>query len=174
MPHATHHTQWSSGEQPSCLLDDAPWQALLALLPAERFEQARLQKAFVRARGLRHPADLLRGILASVFCLNSFRVLGSWARSIGLCGNGCRSWAKRTRQAACWLLWLLQELLPPHGSEGEGTRASAFAGRIHLVDAPHLRTWKRNGESRRLHMSYDLLGKRLEQVLLTDHHVGEG
>src|SRR5579885_2194185 len=149
MPHATHHTQWSSGEQPSCLLDDAPWQALLALLPAARFEQARLQKAFVRARGLRHPADLLRG-------------------------NGCRSWAKRTRQAACWLLWLLQELLPPHGSEGEGTRASAFAGRIHLVDAPHLRTWKRNGESRRLHMSYDLLGKRLEQVLLTDHHVGEG
>src|SRR5579883_1511003 len=111
MPHATHHTQWSSGEQPSCLLDDAPWQALLALLPAARFEQARLQKAFVRARGLRHPADLLRGILASVFCLNSFRVLGSWARSIGLCGNGCRSWAKRTRQAACWLLWLLQELL---------------------------------------------------------------
>jgi len=174
MPHANHHTQLSAGEQPSCLLNDAPWQELLALLPADSFEQARLQKAFVRARGLRHPADLLRGILAYVFCLSSFRVLGSWARSMGLCGNGERSWAKRTRQAACWLLWLLQDLLEPDGNEGELTGPSAFAGRIHLVDATHLRTWKRNGESRRLHMSYDLLGKRLEQVLLTDHHVGEG
>jgi hypothetical protein len=42
------------------------------------------------------------------------------------------------------------------------------------VDATHLCTWKRNGETRRLHCSYDLFGARLEQVTLTDHHVGEG
>src|SRR5258708_10737056 len=96
--------------------------------------------------------------------------------SIGLSGNGERSWAKRTRQAANWLLWIVQTLLMPlpSGKDEALAMPSTFAGRVHLVDATHLRTWKRNGESRRLHCSYDLLGHRLEQILLTDHHVGEG
>lgn len=51
---------------------------------------------------------------------------------------------------------------------------ASFAGRVHLVDATCIRTWKRNGESRRLHCSYDLLGQRLEQVTLTDQHGAEG
>jgi len=122
---------------------------------------------------LRSAADLLRGILAYVFCLSSFRQVGSWAASIGLSANGERSWAKRTRQASGWLLWLLQALLAPTPTPGL-LGLPEFAGRIHLVDATHLRTWQRNGESRRLHVSYDLLASRIEEVLLTDHHMGEG
>lgn len=117
---------------------------------------------------------MLRGILVYVFCLGSFRQLGSWATSIGLSQSGERAWAKRTRQAASWLLWLVQTLLAPSESDQPRLGPEGFAGRIHLVDATHLRTWSRSGESRRLHSSYDLLAGRLEQVLLTDHPTGEG
>src|SRR5215467_8168691 len=99
------------GEQSLVATNEVGWQDLLALLPVEAFEQARKQHAFERARGLRHPTDLLRGILAYVFCLSSFRQLGAWSASVGLCANGERSWAKRTRQASSWLLWLVQARL---------------------------------------------------------------
>lgn len=96
--------------------------------------------------------------------------------STGLSTNGARSWAKRTRQSSSWLLSIVQTLLVSTQQEQEEAMdlPEKFKGRIHLVDATHLRTWNRSGESRRLHCSYDLLGKRLEQVVLTDHHVGEG
>jgi hypothetical protein len=157
-------------------MSDQQWHEILALLPDTISQQARTHKAFLRSTGMRCPTDLLRGILAYVFCLGSFRQVGSWASSIGLCANGARSWAKRTRQAATWLLWIVSALLMPVPvcPEEEVKTPLAFTGRIHLVDATHLRTWKRTGESRRLHCSYDLLGQRLEQVLLTDQHVGEG
>jgi hypothetical protein len=174
MPHDLYHTQCALQEQCSLFTGQDSWQDLLDLLPANAFEQARQQGAFVRARGLRHPADLLRGLLTYVFCLGSFRQLGSWATCLGLCTNGARSWAKRTRQAADWLLWLLQALLVPTSAPETLALPADFGGRIHLLDATHLRTWKRTGDSRRLHISYDLLAQRIEEVLLTDQQTGEG
>lgn len=176
MPNRTHHTQKRGQEQVPGQVTDQQWQEIVALLPQEVSQQARSHKAFVRSRGLRDPLDLLRGILAYVFCLSSFRQVSSWASSIHLSPNGARSWAKRTRQAATWLLWIVEALLlplPEHPSD-DLERPKTFVGQVHLVDATHLRTWRRTGESRRLHCSYDVFGKRLEQVVLTDHHVGEG
>lgn len=170
---AAHDTQESQPEQSLLTTSEAGWQDVLASLPAEAFEQAHKQHAFERARGLRHPADLLRGILAYVFCLSSFRQLGAWSASVGLCANGERSWAKRTRQATSWLLWLVQALLAAAPTEQALSLPTGFAGRIYLVDATHLRTWQRTGETRRLHLSYDLLGSRIHHILLTDHQVGE-
>jgi hypothetical protein len=176
MSKPTHHTQNASQTQALEPWAAEPWQEIVALLPAECSQQARTLGAFTRARGLRDPLDLLRGILAYVFCLSSFRQVGGWARSLHLSENGARSWAKRTRQAAWWLLWIVEALLQPAmDSQREALAVpAAFAGRVHLVDATCLRTWKRNGESRRLHCSYDLLGQRLEQVTLTDQHGSEG
>lgn len=169
-----HHTQKALTEQVLGQMHDAQWQEIIDLLPDDVSQQAFTHRAFLRARGLRCPLDLLRGIFASVFCFDTFREVGSWATSTGLSTNGARSWAKRTSQASDWLLWMVQALLiAPQEQEGLGLPTD-FHGQIHLVDATHLRTWKRNGESRRLHCSYDLLGKRLEEVVLTDHHVGEG
>ncbi len=176
MSKPTHDTQKAAAEQASETWAEEPWQEIVALLPAEISQQAHTLRAFRRARGLRDPLDLLRGILAYVFCLSSFRQVSGWASSRSLSSNGARSWAKRTRQAAGWLLWIVEALLQ---SEQEPRMQemhvpASFAGRIHLVDASCLRTWRRNGESRRLHCSYDLLAQRLEQVTLTDQHGSEG
>ncbi|GHO83713.1 transposase [Dictyobacter formicarum] len=169
-----HHTQKCLTEQSLGQMDDAQWQEIIALLPPDVNEQAFIHHAFTRANGLRCPTDLLRGIFAYVFCLGSFREVGTWSVSTGLSTNGARSWAKRTRQSSSWLLAIVQTLLVSTQPEEVLDLPKDFTGRIRLVDATHLRTWKRSGESRRLHCSYDLLGKRLDQVLLTDHHVGEG
>lgn len=174
MSSRSHHTQKGLTEQVLGQPNDREWQEIIDLLPADVSQQAFLHHAFSRARGLRSPLDLLRGIFASVFSFGSFREVGSWARSTGLSSNGARSWAKRTRQASDWLLWMVQTLLVETAEEEPRPWLCDFTGTIHLVDATHLRSWNRNGESRRLHCSYDLLAKRLEQVVLTDQHVGEG
>lgn len=174
MSSRTYHTQKALPEQVLGQMSDPQWQEIITLLPADASQQAFTHHAFCRANGLRCPMDLLRGILASVFCFGSYREVGAWAKSTGLSCNGARSWAKRTRQADGWLLWMVQRQLVSGQAEDAFSVPTGFRGQIHLVDATHLRTWKRNGESRRLHCSYNLLEKRLEQVVLTDHHVGEG
>lgn len=174
MSSRSHHTQKCLTEQALGQINDAGWQEILALFPAEVTEQAFIHHAFCRANGLRCPTDLLRGIFAYVFCFRSFREVAAWAVSTGLSTNGDRSWAKRTHQSSDWLLWLVQTLMGSSEPEVALELPEGFTGCIRLVDATHLRTWKRSGESRRLHCSYDLLSKRLDQVLLTDHHVGEG
>lgn len=174
MSSRTHHTQKSLTEQVLGQMSDSQWQEVIDLLPPDASQQAFTHQAFLRARGLRCPMDLLRGIFASVFCFDSFGEVGSWAASTGLSSNGARSWAQRTRQSSGWLLWMVQTLLAPTPQTEPLTVPEGFGGHIHLVDATHLRTWNRSGESRRLHCSYDLLDQRLDQILLSDHHVGEG
>jgi hypothetical protein len=177
MPRSTNHTHICDQEQTLNSITDAGWQEIVDLLPPDVITQARITKAFVRANGLHDPLDLLRGIFSYTFCMGSFREVGAWALSTELSSNGKRSWAKRTRQAADLLLWLVQTLLIPTQEQQrheEIQRPEGFSGQVHLVDATHLCTWKRTGKTRRLHCSYDLFGKRLEQVVLTDHHVGEG
>jgi len=174
MPSQPHHTQKCLTEQSLGQMNDAQWQEIIALLPPNVNEQAFIHQAFTRANGLRCPTDLLRGMFAYVFCLRSFREVEAWAVSTGLSTNGARAWAKRTHQSSDWLLSIVHTLLGSTQPEEALDLPEDFTGRIRLVDATHLRTWKRSGETRRLHCSYDLLGKRLDQVLLTDQHVGEG
>lgn len=174
MSSRSHHTQNCLTEQALGQMNDAQWQEIIALLPPDVNEQAFIHHAFTRSNGLRCPTDLLRGIFAYVFCFRSFREVAAWAVSTGLSTNGDRSWAKRTHQSSDWLLSLVQRLLESTQPEEVLDLPKAFTGRIRLVDASQLRTWKRSGEYRRLHCSYDLLSKRLDQVVLTDHHVGEG
>ncbi|GER88188.1 IS4 family transposase [Dictyobacter vulcani] len=169
-----HHTQKCLTEQALGQINDAGWQEILALLPPDVNEQAFTHQAFTRSNGLRCPTDLLRGIFAYVFCFRSFRELAAWAVSTRLSTNGDRSWAKRTHQSSDWLLSIVQTLVGSSEPEKALDLPAGFTGCIRLVDATHLRTWKRSGESRRLHCSYELLSKRLDQVVLTDHHVGEG
>ena len=169
-----HHTQKCLTEQALGQNNDATWQEIIALLPPDVAEQAFIHHAFSRSNGFRCPTDVLRGIFAYVFCLRSYRDVAAWAVSVGLSANGARAWAKRTHQSADWLLSLVQTLLGSTEPEVALDLPKDFTGRIRVVDASCLRTWKRSGESRRLHCSYELLSKRLDQVLLTDHHVGEG
>ncbi len=120
MSSKTHDKPNRCQEQVLSQASDQQWHEMLSLSPTDISQQARTHKAFLRSTGVRCPTDLLRGILAYVFCLGSFRQVGSWSSNIGLCTNGARSWAKRTRQAASWLLWIVQALLMPVPFSPEG------------------------------------------------------
>ena len=77
----------------------------------------------------------------------------AFSRARGLSEKGARSWARRTRQSSDWLLWMVQSLLVSPAEEESLDIPRSFTGEIHLLDATHLRTWKRSGDSRRLHWS---------------------
>ena len=146
---------------------DAGWNQVLACLPAELEARARQEKAFVRARCLPCAAALLRGLLAYVFGLCSFSQVGIWATISGLSrrGMGDRAWAKRMRQAQGWLWWLFTALLL---STQPQPPSRMGAGPILLVDATHLKEPGKRGKSWRIHLSYDLLAARMQEVCLSE------
>ena len=77
MPDSTHDSVSDLSAQLHALLDQGWEQDVVSQLPADYEQQARRTGAFVRARGLRCVADLLRELLAYVLCAPSFRQLGA-------------------------------------------------------------------------------------------------
>jgi hypothetical protein len=141
-------------------------------LPEGWEEQARTLKALTRARQIRHPADLLRGLLAYVLCVRSFRQLGCWSVLIDLADVSEADWRKRLGKARDWLAWMLSELLkvgacPVPWLVRKGLR------RVLLVDGTHLKCVGKDGKTWRIHTAFDLLAGRVTEAKLTDHRVGE-
>ncbi len=73
MPQQTHGTLSPLSSQLQALIQQGWEQKVLCQLPADYEQQARTTRAFVRAKGLKSVADLLRGLLAYVLCAPSFR-----------------------------------------------------------------------------------------------------
>jgi hypothetical protein len=159
-------------EQASKLVDEQWEEQVLKRLPAETQEQAFRLRAFVREREVKSVGDLLRGLLAYVLCVQSFRQLGSWAVLLGMANISDTAWRKRLKQASPWLVWLLSALLC--GPAAPVQRASPSGlGRIILVDATRLKQRGGTGDDWRVHSAYDLRESRLIQVRVTDKHIAE-
>jgi hypothetical protein len=99
-----------------------------------------------------------------------------WATVVGLGSISDRAWSKRIRHSTAWALWLLGSLVRPTSG---GRPGSAQPLRIRVVDAAMARMKSHRGCSARLHGSYDLRSydlreQRLDQVVITDEHQGEG
>jgi hypothetical protein len=159
-------------EQASKLIDKEWEEQVLTQLPAETEEQAFRLRAFVRCREIESVGDLLRGLLAYVLCVHSFRQLGSWAVLLGIANISDTAWRKRLKQANAWLLWLLAAILsgPQICSE---QRTSSGMGRIILVDGTRLKQVGGTGDDWRVHSAYDVRASRLIQVHVTDKHTAE-
>jgi Transposase DDE domain len=159
-------------EQASKLIDKEWEEQVLTQLPAETEEQAFRLRAFVRYREIESVGDLLRGLLAYVLCVHSFRQLGSWAVLLGIANISDTAWRKRLKQANAWLLWLLAAILsgPQICSE---QRTSSGMGRIILVDGTRLKQVGGTGDDWRVHSAYDVRASRLIQVHVTDKHTAE-
>jgi hypothetical protein len=108
MSHSWPHPHLDRSER-GCT--DSWTETLVTRLPTNYAQEAREKKAFQRARQIRCPADLLRGILAYVLSTYSLRALSCWAVLIDLAEMSDRAWGKRLRQAGPWLEWLLEHLL---------------------------------------------------------------
>ena len=159
-------------EQASKLINQEWEEQVLTQLPAETEEQAFHLGAFVRCREIKSVGDLLRGLLAYVLCVHSFRQLGSWAVLLGIATMSDTTWRKRLNQANAWLLWLLAALLAGPQAPRE-QRISSALGRIMLVDATRLKQVGGTGDDWRVHSAYDVRESRLIQVHMTDKHTAE-
>lgn len=166
-----HHNALPPQEQLDRLLNSQWESEVLPQLPPEVEEAAKRLKAFVRVRQVASATDLLHALLVYALCSLPWRQLGTWAVLVGL-GDLCeRAWRKRLARAAAWIAWLLGELI------GSAQRPSwlpeTLSSHIYLVDASWLRVVGGTGDDLRLHLAYDLLAGRMQQVWVTDHHRAE-
>lgn len=169
MPQALYDTHLSELSQ---VVHD-PWEHdLVARLPADFAQQAVEKQAFVRARCIQSPQDLLRGLFAYVLSACSWRALGCWAILIDLAEMSHRAWSKRLRQAGPWLQWLLSQLLVAP-SVTSLLPALASPVRVLLIDASSLKQPGGSGDDWRLHLAYDLLAGQMAEVRVTDQHGAE-
>jgi hypothetical protein len=159
-------------EQASKLIDKEWDEQVRTQLPRDAEEQAFRLRAFVRCREIESVGDLLRGLLAYVLCVHSFRQLGSWAVLLGIANISDTAWRKRLKQANAWLLWLLAAMLSGPQVSSEQTTSSGM-GRIILVDATRIKEVGGTGDDWRVHSAYDLRASCLIQVHITDQHTAE-
>lgn len=158
---------------PAESLSDSGWETeVLPRLPEGWQAQARTLKAFQRARQLRQPADLLRGLLAYVLCVRSFRHLGCWSLLMELADVSEANWRKRLGQARNWLGWMLSQQLHA-GIASVPWLVRKGLRRVLLVDGTHFKCVGKNGQTWRIHTAFDLLAGRLSEAKLSDQQVGE-
>jgi hypothetical protein len=128
-------------------------------------------KALVRIRHIRSASALLRALLCYVFCVRSLRQLGAWATLVGLATISDRAWSKRITLAQAWILWMLSEMV--HTTHDVALPRCPSA-RIRLIDASMIRSRACQGDMYDLHTSYALVERRLDQIVISDHHSSEG
>lgn len=171
MPHVEHDTVPPLSTQLQAVIQEGWESEVVSHLPNGYEQQARQMGAFVRSKGLRSVADLLRGVLAYVLCAPSFRQVGAWAVLIGLANLSHVAWHKRVRHARDFLRWLLQEqlrLLPCASARPVGVQ------RVVLIDATRLKIPGGTGDDIRVHVGYDLLAGQMVDVQVSDGHTAEG
>ena len=149
-------------------------QEIVPHLPEELEEQAWLLGAMQRKSGkLLRASDLLRGVLAYVLCVSSFRRLGAWGVVLGIADMADTSWRDRLRKASQWLAWIVSQRLQPQGVVPCPWLKKAGYGAIELVDATHLKCVGVHGKVWRIHCLYSLLTLQIRQVVVSSTKVAE-
>jgi DDE family transposase len=172
MPNALHDTT-PLAILPANAKSSQGWeQEVLPRLPQGWEQQAKHLKALTRARQIRHAGDLLRGLLAYVLCVRSFRQLGCWGVLIDLADLSEAAWRKRMSQAEAWLEWLVRQMLALSACTSPWLVRRGLR-RILLVDGTHLACQGEDGKRWRIHTSFDLLAGRLAEVQVTTDAVAE-
>ena len=149
-------------------------QEIVPHLPKELEEQAWLLGAMRRKSGkLMRASDLLRGVLAYVLCVSSFRRLGAWGVVLGIADMADTSWRDRLRKASEWLAWIVSQRLQPQGLVPCPWLKKVGYGAIELVDATHLKCVGLHGKVWRIHCLYSLLTLQIRQVVVSSMKVAE-
>jgi hypothetical protein len=132
---------------------------------------ARETKAFVRAREITNPVDLLRLVLAYCLGKGGLRLTASWAAAVGLVDISNVALLNRLRQSGEWLALLVGQIL---------TRSvpKVTHGRmIRIIDATTVPKAgpgaRKKSHLWRIHSAFDLPQERFGHFALTDQTAGE-
>jgi hypothetical protein len=161
------------GMDTSSLYEDTSWAEILARLSSDidLATTARDTKAFVRSRGVRDPATLLRLALAYGAGGLSLRRTVAWAEAAGVARISDVSLLDRLRNAKDWLelLWRtkLERLATPVPLPGLDLS-------VRLIDATSISRPGSTGTDWRLHMDYRPLEGRFGGAVFSDGRTSEG
>jgi hypothetical protein len=146
---------------------DRLFEQLLQDLPPETVQLAREFKAFVRAKKVKTPAQLLRVVLLYCGLDKALRdVAGAFTALYEPITD--QSVAERLRACGPWVKALLKQMLPLPRVETlpEGLR-------FVLIDASSIQAPGAKGTDYRLHIAMDLVSLQFIEVLVSDVHTGE-
>jgi Transposase DDE domain len=146
---------------------DTLFEELLQDLPPETAHMAREFKAFVRAKKVKTPEQLLRVVFLYCGLDKPLReVAGTFTALYESITD--QSVAERLRACGPWVQAVLRRMLPL--SQG----ATLPAGRRFVViDASSIQAPGAKGTDHRLHIAMDLLSLQFIEVLVSDVHTGE-
>jgi len=146
---------------------DTLFEELLQDLPAETVQMARAVKAFVRAKKVQTPAQLLRVVFLYCGLDKSLReVAGTF--TILYESMTDQSVAERLRACGPWVQALLRRMLP---LSSVGTLPAEL--RFVVIDASSIQAPGATGTDHRLHIAMDLVSLQFLEVLVSDVHTGE-
>lgn len=146
---------------------DTLFEQLLQDLPPETIELAREFKAFVRAKKVKTPEQLLRLVLLYCGLDKPLReVAGVFTALYESITD--QSVAERLRACGPWLKAVLGQMLPT------SAMATLLEGlRFLAIDASSIQAPGAKGTDHRLHISMDLVSLEFVEVLISDVHTGE-
>lgn len=146
---------------------DTLFEELLQDLPPETAHMAREFKAFVRAKKVKTPAQLLRVVFLYCGLDKSLReVAGTFTGLYEAITD--QAVAERLRACGPWVQALLRRMLPL--AQGDTLPAGH---RFVVIDASSIQAPGATGTDHRLHIAMDLLSLQFLEVLVSDVHTGE-
>jgi Transposase DDE domain len=146
---------------------DTLFEELLQDLPPETAHMAREFKAFVRAKKVKTPEQLLRVVFLYCGLDKSLReVAGTFTALYEAITD--QSVAERLRACGPWVQAILRRMLPP--AQGDTLPAGR---RLVVIDASSIQAPGATGTDHRLHIAMDLLSLQFLEVLVSDVHTGE-
>jgi hypothetical protein len=146
---------------------DTLFEELLQDLPPETAHMAREFKAFVRAKKVKTPVQLLRVVFLYCGLDKSLReVAGTFTALYEAITD--QAVAERLRACGPWVQALLRRMLPL--AQGDTLPAGH---RFVVIDASSIQAPGATGTDHRLHIALDLLSLQFLEVLVSDVHTGE-
>ena len=146
---------------------DTLFEELLQDLPPETAQMAREFKAFVRAKKIKTPAQLLRVVFLYCGLDKSLReVAGTFTALYETITD--QAVAERLRACGPWVQAMLRRMLPL--AQGDTLPAGR---RLVVIDASSMQAPGATGTDHRLHIAMDLMTLQFIEVLVSDVHTGE-
>jgi DDE family transposase len=146
---------------------DTLFEELLQDLPAASVQMARAFKAFVRAKKVKTPAQLLRVVFLYCGLDKSLReVAGTFTALYESITD--QSVAERLRACGPWVQAMLRQMVPMAAVE-----PLPSGRRFVVIDASSIQAPGATGTDHRLHLAIDLVSLQFLEVLVSDVHTGE-